>query len=289
MEAPPATKTTLPENEALHLPLKDSDIGTLSESRLIRAREKGIYINNSGRKLVRISEGTVLKSGRDVFASEAANMKFVAANTTIKVPCVHQVLTVSDKKSIYGATSYIVRDYIQGTCLSECWSELEEDVQQEVCRQVMDAIYQLQSLKLDRPGPVDGGMAHGSWFTDFGAGPFSSQADLEGWFNHKLDVCKRLTQARKDAPSFTGKFAPLVMSHMDISPRNLILDKYQQVWFIDWECAGAYPVFFERASLLLEPHHLDFKEEILGRMEEHLEDIRHLCQTWFAISSAFLM
>lgn len=54
---------------------------------------------------------------------------------------------------------------------------------------------------------------------------------MEAWFNHKLDICKSVYKAPKDTlPFYFNKF---ILTHYDISPRNLILDQYERVWLID--------------------------------------------------------
>jgi thiamine kinase-like enzyme len=79
-------------------------------------------------------------------------------------------------------------------------------------------------------------------------------AEMEAWFNHKLDICKSVRQAPKDIPQF--HFTKFVLTHHDISPRNLILDQHGHVWLIDWAYSGAYPPVFESAALSIQ--HLFF-------------------------------
>ncbi|RAH80812.1 hypothetical protein BO86DRAFT_274124, partial [Aspergillus japonicus CBS 114.51] len=88
----------------------------------------------------------------------------------------------------------------------------------------------------------------GRFFTHYSAGPFGSVAELEGWFNHKLDICKQVRKAAPNVPAF--RFRQLELVHQDISPRNLVLDEAGNVWLVDWADAGAYPPAFETAALL---------------------------------------
>ncbi|KAJ9413684.1 hypothetical protein QL093DRAFT_2487609 [Fusarium oxysporum] len=41
----------------------------------------------------------------------------------------------------------------------------------------------------------------------------------------------------------------IVFTHHDLAPRNIILDHKNQLWLIDWDCAGFYPRFFEHAGM----------------------------------------
>jgi hypothetical protein len=104
---------------------------------------------------------------------------------------------------------------------------------------------------MDSPGPVGGGISEGSFFTEYGAGPFRSRTDIEDWFNNRLLVCHDFGHARQ-IPSgwFTGKFDELVMCYLDIHPRNLILDDQGKLWLLDWAFSGAYSPYFELANLI---------------------------------------
>ena len=53
---------------------------------------------------------------------------------------------------------------------------------------------------------------------------------------------------------------PLVLTHLDLHPGNIIVGDDGRVWLIDWEHAGFYPQWFEYASMVDE---WDF----LGRWE----------------------
>ena len=85
------------------------------------------------------------------------------------------------------------------------------------------------------------------WFTDYSAGPFTNRQEIENWFNHKLAINKGTGNARKDIPLFN--FPTFVLTHQDVSLRNLVMDPPGQVWSIDWAFACACPPCFEAATL----------------------------------------
>jgi hypothetical protein len=41
----------------------------------------------------------------------------------------------------------------------------------------------------------------------------------------------------------------LVLTHHDLAPRNIKLDRCNQIWLIDWDFAGFYPKYFEYAAM----------------------------------------
>ena len=277
-------------NSVTKFPLQDCDLQRIPESVLIKVLDEGPVLHLHGdTKIVWVTKTVILKGGPSVDVSEAETMRFVASVTNIRLPKVYRYFSVKDEDTFFGARGYILMDYLEGTCLSECWSELEEGVKERVYQQVVNAIKEMQAVIVSQPGPIGGGKSKGMWFTDYGAGPFGSREDMENWFNHKLEFCKGAGQADPETPSFTGLFKPLVLSHMDISPRNLILDKNQDIWFIDWEFAGAYPVYFERAALLMQTHFRDFKKELLARLKGYNEEIKNLSQVWWGLTTAALV
>jgi thiamine kinase-like enzyme len=65
-----------------------------------------------------------------------------------------------------------------------------------------------------------------------------------------LLFCREFGLADKGQKGFRGLFSRLVMCHMDLHPRNVILDSQGNAWLIDWEYAGMYPPYFETATVL---------------------------------------
>jgi thiamine kinase-like enzyme len=147
-------------------------------------------------------------------------------------------------------------------------------------------IREMQSIKLLQPSPIGGGPCRGRFFTDYSAGPFEGQAEMEAWFNHKLDICKSVNQALKDAPLFY--FTKFVLTYHDISPRNLILDQHRRVWLIDWAYSGAYPPAFESAALLTQPFFIDFNEMVLSLIPRYPKEEVQLDSIGYGLTTAAL-
>lgn len=174
----------------------------------------------------------------------------------LPVPKVHRTFTadipdINDKGKVPG--HFIVMDYIPGPTVEGCWDDLDQSQRESIIHQVVTSVNTMQSTPLDLPpGPVGATtneIFEGPWFTEDGAGPFSTLPDLENWYNHKVDICIRNQQlAPNSIPRF--KFDKLVLTHQDIAARNLILDATGKLWVIDWGIAGIYPPgFFKQAVL----------------------------------------
>jgi len=235
-----------------------------------------------GSTIVRLSKSFATKGGRSVSLSEAKSMVFAADSLKLPVPRVHRTFS-ADIPIVYGSDEltkghFIVMDYIPGPTVEECWSSLDEVQRQSVVDQLAGMIEKMQSTILELPpGPIgrdesDKSRFKGPWFTDEGAGPFSTLQELENWCNHKIDVCVKFKQLSRRAPRF--KFKELVLTHQDIAPRNLILDARNKVWMIDWGLAGAYPPGFEQAVFEGQSwQEQDFTDMVLGKLSNRQENI----------------
>ncbi|KAJ5957695.1 hypothetical protein N7501_011974 [Penicillium viridicatum] len=281
-----------------YFPLDSCDISQVSDETLTTLFDTAPALHSyEGTRVVRVSHTLVLKGGRGAPSSEANILNLVAecdGSETIRLPKVYRVLNI-EPDEIYGYICLILMDLIDGVSVEQCWGNLKQTERMSVVSQVALMITTLRSIALsqeqqDQPGPVgcEGCVAHGYWFTDIGSGPFRSKEHMETWFNCRLDITKKFHQAPNDAPLF--HFDKLVLTHMDIAPRNLILGSDRNVWLIDWGDAGLYPDGFEIASLkaprFKSPEYTDMLLEILSNMiPEHEELLQQLRSIAFALTT----
>ncbi|KAF4770961.1 hypothetical protein HAV15_012344 [Penicillium sp. str.  len=131
----------------------------------------------------------------------------------------------------------------------------------------------MQSVAILQPGPLGGGPFRGRFFTDCSAGPFKNSAEVQDWFNHKLDICKR-------------QICHYSSRHKSSKP--LILDRDGKVWLIDWADAGAYPTAFESAALLARQFFISFYEAVLSLIPRFPEEERQLDSITYGLITAAL-
>lgn len=261
-------------------PLSDSQVETATVQEIRDVCMKAPPLREKEMRMSRISENTVVKIGAYIYMHEARNMEFVAANTSIRVPRVIRTFDVPVRNR--KTATAIVMEYVHGRPLDECWDELSEERRENVCQQVADAVRQLQSLEVERPGPIGGGPSQSYWFRDR-TGPFKSRRHLEDWYTAVLELCKSLNKADQDAPPFTGKFKKLVMTHLDLAPRNIILEEGDKVCLLDWDFAGAYPPHFERATLMKQWRDGEFTSRVLAAIPTHEKEIEELMTVEYAM------
>jgi len=72
---------------------------------------------------------------------------------------------------------------------------------------------------------------------------------MSAWFARRLVVSHRFKRANPNAAPFDSSL-PLVFTHFDLSPRNLLLDERNRLWVIDFQFSGFYPQWFEYTGML---------------------------------------
>lgn len=198
---------------------------------------KGQTLKNIGAKVINIGDGLLVKYGAGVRMTEVHNALYARSHTSIPIPNIHLAFRQS-------GILYVVMDYIHGESLLHRWNDLTEEQLANVLSQLKDYLSQLRNLRGSVPGPVDGTRCEGTWFTVYGKGPFPTYDDFVAWLNRML----RHSKAENLVEPFSTAH-PLVFTHQDISPRNLIVDESGKLWIIDWDMAGWYPIYFEYACI----------------------------------------
>ncbi|GLA47077.1 hypothetical protein AnigIFM63604_000941 [Aspergillus niger] len=266
-------------------PFDGIDFETLSEESLAAVLFSVPALYDLGQTtVVRLSQKLAMKGGGNVLSSEAAVLQLITSKTDIRVPRVHRAWQVEDDTKYFGTMGYLIMDYIDGRPLDSCWDELSTDQKLDIANQTAQMVVKMQAIELSVPkaGPIGGGPCCGRWFSHYSAGPFETTSEMEDWFNHKLEICKAWRKAPQDIPAF--KFTELVITHQDISPRNIILDAEGHVWLVDWADAGAYPRVFESASLSSQSSFPDFNDMVLSRLPRYPQEEEQLKSVGYALS-----
>ena len=206
----------------------------------------------------RISPDTVLKK-TDGAHFEPFTMLLVSTTTTIPVPRVRKYVT-------WDSDVWVFMEYVGGRNLEEAWPSLSFFTKLWVMWKLRDCIHQLRQIPLAEPrtpGPIDGSgepqRCIGYYFTELSVGPFASYADLAAWYDKRAQIAVRLnhlaSEASGKAPCLSlrklifDNSGPLVLTHGDITPRNVILGDDGRLWLIDWGFSGVYPLWLEYACM----------------------------------------
>nr|POE71392.1 hypothetical protein CFP56_62487 [Quercus suber] len=188
-----------------------------------------------------LSSGIEVQYGPGVTVAEACALRYAEENldrAIVRVPAFVQFFTSSAN---FWPVGYLVMTFIEGTTLDRVPFE-----DASIARNILQAIVHISSFTHSIPGPLDGSPARGLLWSEEGAGQhFASLKDLQEY----VDVRLSRFGSQIDISDST-----LHLCHMDIAPRNIIVDSEGVVCILDWGCAGFYPNSFELWAISFEAH-----------------------------------
>ncbi|OQE22244.1 hypothetical protein PENFLA_c013G05316 [Penicillium flavigenum] len=213
-----------------------------SDQEATKDQEGTVLHSLSGRTVVRLGNNLVVKSGH-LRPQEGSTLRFIAENTTIPVPKVHDI-RCEDGKPVA-----LVMDYMPGKRLDEAWDTLDSSQKLSIADELHSYVNQLRELKGHYIGAIDRGEAIIGRNASLEGGPF----DTEQEFNEFI-----LGDMVKIAPDLLRhycKFAlmddhEIVFTHSDLAPRNILVDGGRVTAILDWEYAGWYPAHWEYCQAL---------------------------------------
>ncbi|PPQ99469.1 hypothetical protein CVT26_014286 [Gymnopilus dilepis] len=190
---------------------------------------------------------------------EANALKLVFEKTTIPVP---RVCRVVQNRDFY----FTVMDHIEGRMLAEIWPTYpiyRKILVAFVLRNYVQQLRRLVAPSTAPPGPIT---TKGPWNCVLTSilgdvhrpcGSFSSYFDLVSFFNQAHENALKWPTVLNDSPLLKERFETLgppnmVLTHMDINPRNILVGEDGRLWLIDWAWSGYYPTFFEFTSMCLQ-------------------------------------
>lgn len=204
---------------------------------------KGLIDNTSNTaRILDLGDGRLVKYGTQVSISEAMAMHYVRQNTTIPVPKVHMAFRS-------GTLSYIVMDIIEGDTLDNAGRTLSEERLHHIAIQLADYICQLSNLEGSRVTRTMGSWPSGPYnnlfFDPRPVREFRFMEEFHAYWIRRLGNSTDLPQTLCAA---TVQNVRSVLTHGDLSPRNILVRDGQIVGVLDWETFGWYPDFWEYMS-----------------------------------------
>ncbi|EEH10297.1 ankyrin repeat protein [Histoplasma capsulatum G186AR] len=169
-----------------------------------------------------------------------------AGQLGIRVPCIRR--TVERDNDFY-----IIMERIHGQTLEEAWKHIGWLIALRLAFQLRRFVRRMREVTSSTAGSLSTGMCRSFWLEDFyklpcHARPEAIPAFIRFWLNFvPLSRRKASVQPKKE---FCSKpQTPLVFTHHDLAPRNVVLDDKRRLWLLDWDYSGFYPIYFEYASM----------------------------------------
>jgi tRNA A-37 threonylcarbamoyl transferase component Bud32 len=178
----------------------------------------------------------------------------VASQLGIRCPSVRKIIKNR-------GNAYIIMDRVEGTTLDVAWKELGWFMTVKLGLQLRRFVKSLRSVTSHTAGSLVTGECRSFWLEDrYGLPANSGPAEFAHFFRFwaNFTSMRRAMQVSKhpqvpDSSDFTDgvpmTIEPFVLTHHDLAPRNLIVSPSGQLWLLDWDLAGFYPVSFEYAAM----------------------------------------
>ncbi|CBX93423.1 hypothetical protein IAQ61_009116 [Plenodomus lingam] len=195
--------------------------------------------------------GLLVKYGTEVALAEGQCLLFIhnTLSKVLPVPEVYGWCKDDDQVFLY-------MELVDGMTMEKSWDTMVEGEKTSVCQQLHDMVVALRGVQQDSWPPFIGHVGKQPLldiiFTDSNsptAGPFESVSDFHDWFTTAYGP----TQDDQDASphpyrSFLPDNVPIVFTHADLHPSNIILSSGpnpQIIAIIDWHQSGWYPDYWE--------------------------------------------
>ncbi|KAL9104550.1 MAG: hypothetical protein Q9163_000524 [Psora crenata] len=175
----------------------------------------------------------------------------VARRLGIRTPSIERAITVDNYV-------FCVMERIEGSTLEELWRKLSWLTSARLAIQLRQWVRRLRSVTSSTAGSLATGKCRSFWLDDlYGLPARSRPEDIAGFIQFWTDFVSIPREIKKTAsqhaePAQRCKpwtVAGFVLTHHDLAPRNLMLDRSGDLWLLDWEYTGWYPKYFEYTSM----------------------------------------
>lgn len=254
------------------------DLPTVAE---IEASTDVLSVRTNAIKVVRVRENFAVKIGFSIPPLEAENMKFVAVNSKVPVPKVHDHFVDPETQK-----RYIIMDYVPGTDLEKLLPSLTSVEKRTVSKRIRNAIDELRRIPAQgyfgnlTHTPYTEGVLSTPDDNPVISGPFESQEQMNDGILMRLGQKEsphyiRLLQGMIDR---TLKGHKIVFAHGDLQPKNIMVERNGscedgssdfKITLIDWNLSGWYPEFWDFCNSTLycqfKPNWLELVPDILDQ------------------------
>ena len=251
---PIQVRCCLPPVPLLIFSVQFPDSDTWTDDHVINVFESAPYLEGSDRKIVQISEDTVVKPCHlwTDATSESLAMELVRKQTRIAVPRMRRLIQHVHCEG----EGLIVMDLVPNCQqLRVAWPSLSFWGKLKVILAMRLYLRQLRRVKYsssNTPGPLGSKplRCNGLQFGWDPIGPFPTISALEAHYRKEHTSAEYRASRGWGPPPHRepldpSAFTSLVFTHNDLNMRNLLLDDNGVLWVVDWGWAGFYPPWFE--------------------------------------------
>ncbi|KAG8157861.1 hypothetical protein KVR01_012133 [Diaporthe batatas] len=209
-----------------------------------------------------------------------ADMMHYAATHGVLAPKVRAVYNIHTTSSTRPAASAMVSERLPGQRLSEVWAELSGEERKSIIAQLREQISNMRSCTQSYIGRLNNRSTCNVYepvsIVGEVCGPFIDEEHFDRWCLDRVpDGVFGLTKrkwARWLEKDRQRPHRKLVLTHGDLSPRNIIVDGGVVTGIVDWERSGFWPEYAEYAFAMELFPKVHRSQEECGKVRR-LEDI----------------
>ncbi|KAJ5212663.1 Aminoglycoside phosphotransferase [Penicillium cinerascens] len=209
------------------------------------------FVPDSMINVFRVDDKTVVKLCDPTRLAEAEALRFIHSKTSLPVPEVYNAYV--DESTDRGV---IVLEYIDGDVFQDVIEEMDDERREKIALELQRFMTELRSFEGEFIGSVDGSPCEDPVFcAEQGVfGPYKTEHE----FNEGLILAMNMSQTNSwvDHVAKLIRAIPshkIVLTHADLSPRNIIVKGDKITGIIDWEMAGFYPEYWEYIKAMYHP------------------------------------
>ncbi|KAF4537174.1 uncharacterized protein LTHEOB_11552 [Lasiodiplodia theobromae] len=198
---------------------------------------------------IRILSENLLAKGYDrEHLPEVTRAVEVAHRLGIRVPKILRIVRGEDD------WGYCIMERIHGPTLAEAWAKLGWFTTVRLALQLRRFVRLLRSVTSTTAGQLVTGRCYSFYLDDrWGLPDRASMEDVKSYiqFWARFTTLKKEVEARDHGrtgppPRIPPMGDTFVLVHHDLKARNLVLGPSGQLWVIDWDVAGFYPIYFDQ-------------------------------------------
>ncbi|PPJ49693.1 hypothetical protein CBER1_02141 [Cercospora berteroae] len=204
------------------------------------------------------------KDDYDENRSEAAMMHYAATHgvQAPKVQGVYEIVTTRPNKPIAVA---MVSERASGMRLSDVWQDLDRPTQDNIKDQLRQQLAHMRACTSEEIGRLSGTPTYNIYdrLATTLCGPFSDEEAFDDWCLARVPEGlwglqrKRWARWLEKERSKSGGKTRFVLTHGDLTPRNIIVDNGKITGIIDWERSGFFPEYAEYAFAVQFGHNIE--------------------------------
>ncbi|KKZ65226.1 hypothetical protein EMCG_08935 [[Emmonsia] crescens] len=193
-----------------------------------------------------ISPNLITKAANPNLQRDAIKSTNLALQLGIRVPVIKRSFQA-------GHSLYTVMERVDGMNLLDCWHQLGWLTTFKLAFQLRGFVRKMRTQTSPTAGGLHTGDFNSIWVEDlYGLPKHAGTRAVVEYFNFWGNfICPPLHERPKRPEKLKVQFstAHFVFTHQDLAPRNLMIDKHDKLWLIDWNLSGWFPIYMEYVGM----------------------------------------